>query len=333
MAQPLLHTLREFSFYIFSKVVGSMISVKNLSKRFGETVAVNNVSFEVSKGEILGFLGPNGAGKTTTMKIITCYLPPDKGSVKIGDLNIQDHSLEIRKKIGYLPENTPLYMDMGVVDYLFFIAELRKIPKNKRISKVRDIVEICSLEREIKKNIGELSKGYRQRVGLAQSLIHDPEILIMDEPTSGLDPNQIIEIRELIKKISKEKTIIISTHILPEVTATCNRAIIIHNGKLVADGTTEELAEKSRGRTIYYVKLKGPREEIQSRLQELISVETVRFVGGVNGGVSRFEIMSPKGKDPCEDIYQLSVKNGWIMTELSQERASLENVFRELTSG
>ncbi|MBN1901484.1 ATP-binding cassette domain-containing protein [Candidatus Sumerlaeota bacterium] len=310
-----------------------MITVKNLSKRFGETVAVNNVSFEVSKGEILGFLGPNGAGKTTTMKIITCYLPPDKGSVQIGDLNIQDHSLEIRKKIGYLPENTPLYMDMGVVDYILFIAELRQIPKSKRIQKMREMVEICSLEREIKKNIGELSKGYRQRVGLAQTLIHDPEILILDEPTSGLDPNQIIEIRELIKKISREKTIIISTHILPEVTATCNRAIIIHNGKLVADGTTEELADKSRGRTVYYVKLKGPRDQVQSRLQELISVESARLVSGANGDVSRFEIIAQKGKDPCEDIYNLSVKNGWIMTELSQERASLENVFRELTSG
>lgn len=310
-----------------------MITVKNLTKRFGETVAVNNVSFEVSKGEILGFLGPNGAGKTTTMKIITCYLPPDKGTIKIGDLNIQDHSLEIRKKIGYLPENTPLYMDMGVVDYLFFIAELRNIPKNKRIQKVRDMVEICSLGREIKKNIGELSKGYRQRVGLAQTLIHDPEILILDEPTSGLDPNQIIEIRELIKKIGKEKTIIVSTHILPEVTATCSRSIIIHNGKLVADGTTDELIDRSRGRTVFYVKLKGPRDEIQTRLQELISVESVRCMDGVNGNVFRFEIMSSKDKNPCEDIYHLSVKNGWVMTELSQERASLENIFRELTSG
>jgi ABC-2 type transport system ATP-binding protein len=309
-----------------------MITVKNLSKRFGETIAVNNVSFEVSQGEILGFLGPNGAGKTTTMKIITCYLEPDSGTVKIGDLNTQDDSLEIRKTIGYLPENTPLYMDMGVVDYLLFVAELRGIPGDKRLKRVRDMVETCSLEREIKKNIGELSKGYRQRVGLAQTLIHDPAILILDEPTSGLDPNQIIEIRELIKKISKEKTIIISTHILPEVTATCNRAIIIHNGKLVADGTTEELAEKSRGRTTYYARIKGPKDEVKARLQELISIENVKIQGESDGFI-RYEIMAQRGKDPCEDIYRLSVKNNWILTELSQERASLESVFRELTKG
>ncbi|HPB32154.1 MAG TPA: ATP-binding cassette domain-containing protein, partial [Candidatus Sumerlaeota bacterium] len=191
-----------------------MISVHNLSKRFGETLAVNDVSFTVKDGEILGFLGPNGAGKTTTMKIITCYLSPDQGNVVINDLNIREHSLEIRKMIGYLPENTPLYMDMGVVDYLLFIAELRGIPKSERMRRVADMVEMCSLGREIKKNIGELSKGFRQRVGLAQALIHDPQILILDEPTSGLDPNQIIEIRELIKTIGQKKTIILSTHIL-----------------------------------------------------------------------------------------------------------------------
>jgi len=310
-----------------------MITVKNLTKRFGETVAVDNVSFEVSKGEILGFLGPNGAGKTTTMKIITCYIPPDNGTASIGDLSIENDSLAIRRKIGYLPESTPLYMDMGVVDYLMFVAELHSIPKNNRIKKVREMVDICNLGREIKKNIGELSKGYRQRVGLAQTLIHDPEILILDEPTSGLDPNQIIEIRELIKKISQEKTIIISTHILPEVTATCHRAIIIHNGKLVADGTTEELVERSRGRTLYFTKMKGPKDQVQSGLQELISVEKVKCVSDSDGDAFRFEILTQKGNNPCEDIYKLSVKNNWIMTELSQERASLENVFRELTSG
>ena len=309
-----------------------MITVKNLTKRFGETVAVNKVSFKVSLGEIVGFLGPNGAGKTTTMKMITCYLEPDHGQVQIGDLNIKEHSLEVRRKIGYLPENTPLYMDMGVVDYLLFIAELRNIPKSKKMSRVRQIVETCSLEREIKKNIGELSKGYRQRVGLAQALIHDPEILILDEPTSGLDPNQIIEIRELIKKIGQKKTIILSTHILPEVTATCNRAIIIHNGKLVADGTTEQLAEQSRGRTIYYVRIKGPKDTVQSRIQELISVESVRFQEESPQIGCRFEILAPKDKNPCEDLFRMAVKNDWVLTELSHERASLEDIFHDLTS-
>ena len=310
-----------------------MITVKNLTKRFGETVAVNNVSFEVDKGEILGFLGPNGAGKTTTMKVITCYLEPDNGEVQVGDLNIKEDSVEIRSKIGYLPENTPLYMDMGVVDYLMFIAELRNIPRSKRLKRVREMVETCSLEREIRKNIGELSKGYRQRVGLAQTLIHNPDILILDEPTSGLDPNQIIEIRELIKKIGREKTTILSTHILPEVTATCNRAIIIHNGKLVADGATDELAERSRGRSVYFVKLKAPQDQAISKLQELISVESVKVHEKLDGDVFRYEVMAPKSKDPCEDIFKLSVNNDWILTELSRERASLESVFRELTSG
>ena len=247
-------------------------------------------------------------------------------------LTLRD-SLEVRRRIGYLPENTPLYMDMGVVDYLLFIAELRNIPRQKRMKRVRDMVEMCSLEREIKKNIGELSKGYRQRVGLAQTLIHDPEILILDEPTSGLDPNQIIEIRELIKKIGREKTIILSTHILPEVTATCSRAIIIHNGRLVADGTTEELTERSRWRAVYFVRLKGPKDEIQSKLTELISVESVKLLGESDGGFYRYEVMAPKTKDPSEDIFRLAVKNNWVLTELSRERASLESVFRELTAG
>ncbi len=309
-----------------------MISVHNLSKRFGETLAVNDVSFTVKDGEILGFLGPNGAGKTTTMKIITCYLSPDQGNVAINDLNIREHSLEIRKMIGYLPENTPLYMDMGVVDYLLFIAELRGIPKSERMRRVADMVEMCSLGREIKKNIGELSKGFRQRVGLAQALIHDPQILILDEPTSGLDPNQIIEIRELIKTIGQKKTIILSTHILPEVTATCDRAIIIHNGRIVADGTTEELIERGRGRSIHYLKIKAPAGDVMNRVQELISVESVKMVEERPQEYARYEILPQKDKDPAEDLFRLALRQNWTLLELSQEKASLENVFRELTS-
>lgn len=309
-----------------------MISVENLTKRFGETTAVNEASFTVSDGEIVGFLGPNGAGKTTTMKIITCYMEPDNGTVKIDDLNIKDDSLKIRSKIGYLPESTPLYMDMGVVDYLMFMAELRGIPSSKRISKVRQMVETCSLEREIKKNIGELSKGFRQRVGLAQALIHDPEILVLDEPTSGLDPNQIIEIRELIKKIGKEKTIILSTHILPEVTATCDRAVIINNGKIVADGTTKELSERGRGRSLCYITVKTDSPEVESKLQELVSIESVKCLGDKKDDICRYEIVVAKEKDPREDIFKLAVKNDWILTEISLEKASLEDVFRELTT-
>ena len=309
-----------------------MITVENLTKRFGETVAVNNVSFEVSQGEILGFLGPNGAGKTTTMKILTCYMEQDSGKIKVGDLDTRTDSLAVRRKIGYLPENTPLYMDMGVVDYLLFVARLHRIPKEKRLRRVREMVEVCSLQREIKKDIGELSKGYRQRVGLAQAMIHDPEILVLDEPTTGLDPNQIIEIRDLIKRIGKEKTVLLSTHILPEVTATCNRAIIIHNGRIVADGPTEELIERSRGRGIFYVSMKGPSEEVESRLQELVSIDTVKPMEGEDG-TARFEVIAPRDKNPSEDIFNLAVKNNWVMTELYREKASLESVFRELTSG
>ena len=215
------------------------IVVNNLTKKFGTQRAVDNISFEVKTGEILGFLGPNGAGKTTTMKIITCFMAQNDGDVKVNDLSILEDQDEIKKLIGYLPENNPLYTDMPVLEYLEFVAELQNVPKNKISNRIAEMVNVCGLDVEKHKKIGELSKGYKQRVGLAQAMIHDPDILILDEPTSGLDPNQIVEIRKLIRKLGKQKTVILSTHILPEVEATCDRILIINNGKIVADGTAD----------------------------------------------------------------------------------------------
>ena len=218
-----------------------MIEVKNLTKRYGLTVAVDNVSFDANAGEVLGFLGPNGAGKTTTMRILTCYLSADEGTAKVAGYDVFEESIEVRKRIGYLPESAPLYMDMGVIDYLKFIAQIRHIPKSQRQERIKAVIDTCGLEKVIQKDVGELSRGYRQRLGLAQSLIHDPPILILDEPTSGLDPSQIIEIRNLIKAIGKEKTIIFSTHILPEVSATCSRILIINDGQIVANVVDQPL--------------------------------------------------------------------------------------------
>jgi ABC-2 type transport system ATP-binding protein len=309
-----------------------MIKVRNVTKTFGSTVAVDNVSFTVEKGEVLGFLGPNGAGKTTMMRMMTCYIPPDRGRIGIGGYDVFDNSLEVRRLVGYLPENTPLYLDMGVVDYLLFVAEIRGLPKSKQMQRVREMVEVCSLEREIKKDIGELSRGYRQRVGLAQTLIHNPEILICDEPTSGLDPNQIIEIRELIKRIGKEKTVILSTHILPEVTATCTRTIIISNGRLVADGTPEELIRRGSGGITIIVSVKAPKSDLEDRLRRLPHVESIRCLGAEPGDFLRYEVKVGNGADPSEDVFHLAVQNGWSLRELRQEHATLEEVFKQLTT-
>ena len=223
------------------------INVRNLVKEYGSQRAVDDISFEVRTGDILGFLGPNGAGKSTTMKIITCYLRPNSGSVDLDGYNIEDHANEVRRRIGYLPENNPLYLEMSIVDYLAYSAALNQVEKNRINSRVREMIEITGLTKERHKLIGELSKGYRQRVGLAQALIHDPDVLILDEPTTGLDPNQIVEIRSLIKEIGKEKTIMLSSHILQEVEATCDRIIIINQGKIAADATTADLKRRASG--------------------------------------------------------------------------------------
>ncbi|MCZ6678706.1 MAG: ATP-binding cassette domain-containing protein [Candidatus Poribacteria bacterium] len=307
-----------------------MIEVRNLTKRYGLTVAVNNVSFDAKAGEVLGFLGPNGAGKTTTMRILTCYLSADEGTVKVDGYDVFEESIEVRKRIGYLPESAPLYTDMGVIDYLKFIAQVRDIPKSQRSRRLKDVIDICGLEKMIQKDVGELSKGYRQRLGLAQSLIHDPPILILDEPTAGLDPSQIIEIRNLIKDIGKEKTIIFSTHILSEVSATCSRILIINDGEIVANGAPDELAGRAKGEEVIHVGIRGPREEIEAKLEALSLVSDFKRVKS-DDDICGYQIVSQKGKNAAEELFHFVVQNHWSLTELRQEAISLEDVFLKLT--
>jgi ABC-2 type transport system ATP-binding protein len=233
------------------------IAVRNLTKLYGTEKAVNDISFDVKTGEILGFLGPNGAGKTTTMKIITCYMPPTSGMIEVEGLDIAEHSFEVRKKIGYLPEMNPLYLDMNVVEYLEYSARLHGLKDAMLRSRLKEMIDVCGIADERHKDIGELSKGFRQRVGLAQAMIHDPEVLILDEPTSGLDPNQIVEIRNLIRQLGRAKTVVLSTHILSEVQATCDRVIIINEGTIVADGTLEQLQQDFRGSEKISLELKA----------------------------------------------------------------------------
>lgn len=312
-----------------------MIEVRNLTKRFGPTVAVNDVSFDVPGGEVVGFLGPNGAGKTTTMRVLTCYLPADSGKVTVSGFDIFEHPVEVRRRIGYLPESAPLYLEMGVVEYLQFVAGMRGIPPPEHGSRIRRMIEICGLGPMLQKNIGELSKGFRQRVGLAATLIHDPEVLVLDEPTTGLDPNQIIEIRELIKQIGRAKTVILSTHILPEVEATCSRVLIINDGSIVASGTTEELTRMAAGKSTIQVAFKAPPQAVEPKLRAVPGVETLRSLSDhwPEDGRSRYEVVSPSGGDMEEALFRLAVDNGWVMTELHSTVLSLEQVFLQLTMG
>ena len=306
------------------------IVVENLTKKYGAQRAVDNISFRVKTGEILGFLGPNGAGKTTTMKAITTYLTPNEGNIYVGDYSIYEQPDEIKKNIGYLPENNPLYSEMPVIDYLKFVAELQGIEKSKIKEKILEMINICGLEGEKHKKIGELSKGYQQRVGLAQTLIHDPDVLILDEPTVGLDPNQIVEIRELIKKIGREKTVLLSSHILAEVEATCDRILIINNGKIVADGTSKDLRKQSEGKEILKIKIEdGDKNDIFKALQE---VETVGVVDFITGEDNSFEIQSKPELSSRKSIFKLCVDKGWVLTEMTPVETKLEDIFRELTT-
>ncbi len=307
-----------------------MISVKNISKNFGATKAVDCVSFDISKREVVGLLGPNGAGKTTTMRILTGFIPPDSGAVEIGGSSITENSVATRRKIGYLPENTPLYEEMSVLEYLDFIAEMRGLSSRERGHKLAEMIEVCKLERMIRKDIGELSKGYRQRVGLAQALVHSPEVLVLDEPTSGLDPKQIIEIRELIKEIGKEKTVLLSTHILPEVEATCGRLLIINDGKIVAEGTTGELAGGVSGKEKITVSIKADPEEAGKALKELSFIESIKR-GNSSDGYHSYHL-TVVDKDAREKIFDLAVEKSWKINELVTETASLEDVFLKLTT-
>jgi len=309
-----------------------MIKIENLTKTFGPTIAVNNINFETQTGEILGFLGPNGAGKTTTTTIITCYMTPTAGNVRIGDLNVLEDSLEVRKKIGYLPETNPLYKEMGVYESLVFASEIRQIPKEKRNARIAEMIEICGLTSVINKYVDELSKGYRQRLGLAQAMIHDPEILILDEPTTGLDPNQIVEIRHLIKELGQKKTVIFSTHILSEAESTCDRVLIIDKGKIVADGTKETLQAQFQGLTTLYLQIKSTKDDVSEKLKQLEGVETMEMVESTNAETKRYILGVKKDLDIRESIFHKAVKEKWIILEMNQEKQTLENVFRALTT-
>lgn len=304
------------------------IVIENLTKKYGAQRAVDNISFNVKTGEILGFLGPNGAGKTTTMKMITNYISVGEGEISIGGKSINKDPDELKKHIGYLPENNPLYHEMPVIDYLEFCASLQGVEKSKIADRIREMVNKCGLNAEKHKKIGELSKGYRQRVGLAQAMIHDPEILILDEPTTGLDPNQIVEIRKLIRDLGKEKTVILSTHILPEVEATCDRILIINKGKIVADGTSETLRAQAQGQEVLKVKIEdGENKQIEAELTGLDSVEKVKSLSEKGS----FELESKKGESSKRAVFELCVKKKWVLIEMVPYETKLEDIFRNLT--
>ena len=296
------------------------IEVKNLTKFFGEQAAVNDISFEIGKGEIVAFLGPNGAGKSTTMKMITGYIPASSGSIKVNGLSVDVDDLETRKIIGYLPENNPLYLDMYVKEYLNFVGSIYKIKDLK--NRVKEMIQMVGLELEQHKKIGALSKGYKQRVGLAQAFIHDPQVLILDEPTSGLDPNQLVEIRELIKKIGKEKTIMLSTHIMQEVEAICDRVIIINKGKIVANNNQQALNTTPEVQTIY-VEFDGAVSN--QALSKITGVTTVKAIG--NGWL----IEGSSDHDLRKNVSKKAQEAGWLIMTLKLEKKSLEAVFKELT--
>lgn len=305
------------------------IEIENLSKQYGLQKAVDQISFTVKPGEVLGFLGPNGAGKSTTMKMITGYLSIGEGQIRLGGKSVREHGDELKRHIGYLPENNPLYLDMPVIDYLEFCASLQGMSSSDKLRRVREMVRVCGLNAEKHKKIGELSKGYRQRVGLAQAMIHDPQVLVLDEPTTGLDPNQIVEIRNLIRELGKEKTVVLSTHILPEVEATCDRILIINKGRIVANGTAENLRKQATGQEIIKVRIEdGRAEEIMNALHRIRSVDTVEWV---DKALNRFEVQSNAGQSSKREIFQLCVEQGWVLSELIPQETRLEDIFRNLT--
>jgi len=305
-----------------------MILADNLTKRFGDRVAVDHVSFSISKGQVVGFLGPNGAGKTTTMRLLTAYLPADEGRAELAGLSVEREPLAVRRRLGYLCEDNPLWEDLEVTDALHFAGRLRGLSDDaRRAARVKAVVRSCGLRREVGSRVGELSKGFRQRLGLAAAIIHDPEILLLDEPTSGLDPNQVLEVRNLIRELRAEKTMLISTHILPEATATCDRVIIINAGRIVADGTPADLAGSLSDKNRLHVELNAPAE---AAAQALGSLPGASRVVRPQAGES-FVVESPAGTDLREEVFRLAVRNDWPILSLRQERLSLEEVFRALT--
>ncbi|MGD9078165.1 MAG: ATP-binding cassette domain-containing protein [Desulfobacterales bacterium] len=308
-----------------------MIQVENLTKYYHALCAVDQINFDIQKGEILGLLGPNGAGKTTTLRMLTGYLQPSSGNIRVKGLSIDTHILEIKKMLGYLPESAPLYHDMLVFDYLNYVAAIREINGDQKLMRIRRLADLCGINEVMHQPIGELSKGYKQRVGLAQAMMNDPEVLVLDEPTSGLDPNQIVEIRKIIKEIGKEKTIILSTHILSEAEATCDRIVIISQGKIVADGSTESLKRSADGRNIMYISLQNADfATVQKSLTDINGIENVGRISEDQNALN-ISLNYQSTDDLRPDVYRKIKETDWILLDFHQETRSLENIFRELT--
>lgn len=307
-----------------------MIEVENLTKRYAGVTALNGVSFTVHRGEIVGFLGPNGAGKSTTMRILTGFIPASSGSVRVGGNDVMADSLEVRRRIGYMPENNPLYGDMRVREFLKFRAKLKGVARADRSERLDEVLEMTGIADVRRRVIGQLSKGYRQRVGLADALLADPDLLILDEPTIGLDPVQIRQVRQLIKDLGKRHTILISTHILPEVEMTCNRVVIIHHGRILASDTPDNLMKTLHAGGVINVEVRAPGPDVQAKLQALDGVAEVRLQALADGFV-RAAVEPKPGADPRERIYRAAVGSGWPLRELSRSRTTLEDIFVQIT--
>lgn len=305
-----------------------MINIQNITKTFGSVVALNNVSFEIKENEILGLLGPNGAGKTTMMRIITGYLSSDSGKIEINNEEVSVENLNTKRIIGYLPENNPLYEDLTVYEYLNFVAEARMV--SNRISRIKEVVEVCKLKEVFTRNISELSKGYRQRVGFAAAIIHDPQILILDEPTAGLDPNQAHEVRQLIKEFKKDKTIILSTHILSEVEEVADRVVIINKGQIIAQGNIDELHSLVLKRNVIRIAGKFDKDLTEYLPTKIDGIYEVRLVSE-SDDIKEYEVETEKDIDIREYIFELAVKESWKLVELHRISVSLQDIFRELT--
>jgi len=311
-----------------------MIQADHLTKYYKEFCAVDGISLDIRKGEILGLLGPNGAGKTTTLRMLTGYFKPTRGTIKVKDFNSSEHPLKIKQLMGYLPESAPLYHNMLVYDYLDYVAEIRGIPREKRLSRIRQLCDLCGLHNIMHKPISELSKGLKQRVGLAHAMMGDPEILILDEPTSGLDPNQIVEIRDIIKQIGREKTVILSTHILSEAEATCDRIVIINRGKIIANGSAAELKQSDASGRILYVTLNNAEfTQVQPVLEAINGVTAVTRVDADNSDQLAVRLTCVPDSDLRETVYRQIKETDWLLMEFRQEARTLETIFRELTRG
>ena len=309
-----------------------MIEVQHLTKRYGPNTAVDDVSFTVEKGEVLGFLGPNGAGKTTTMRVLTGYMPPTEGKAIVAGYDIFDRPIEAKRRTGYLPETPPLYPEMTVSDYLTFVAKIKGVPKRTRTGRVKEVMERTRVADMANRHCGKLSKGYRQRVGLAQALLHNPEVLILDEPTAGLDPKQIIETRRLIKELGGDHTIVLSTHILPEVSQVCQRVVIINKGRVVAVDTPDNLTSRLRGSETMLVQVDAPPSDDVKRAIEIVPGVTQVSVADHRGTVASFEVNSESGRDVRRQLAAVVVTNGWGLLELRPLRMSLEEIFLHLTT-